>query len=73
VAFSFSPVLEGGRGRRVNRLITTMKGEAMKDYTLRLYSFDELDEEGKEKAIYEMQNRLHEWIGEEELTDHLNL
>ena len=46
-----------------------MKGEAMRDYTLRLYSFNELDEEAKEKAIYEMQNRLHEWIGEGELTD----
>lgn len=43
----------------------------MKDYTLRLYSFNELDEQGKEKAIEEMQNRLHEWIGEEELTDFL--
>jgi hypothetical protein len=43
----------------------------MRDYTLRLYSFDELDEMGKEKAIEEMQNRLHEWIGEEELTDFL--
>ncbi len=41
----------------------------MRDYTLRLYSFNELDEQGKEKAIEEMQNRLHEWIGEEELTD----
>jgi hypothetical protein len=32
VAFSFYPVLDGGRGRRVNRLITTMKGEAMNSY-----------------------------------------
>ena len=43
----------------------------MKDYTLRLYSFNELDDDAKDKAIYEMQNRLHEWIGEEELTDYL--
>jgi len=44
----------------------------MKDYTLRLYSFNELDNDAREKAIYEMRNRLHEWIGERDITDYLD-
>jgi hypothetical protein len=43
----------------------------MKDYTVRRYSFNELGEEAKERAITRMQNRLHEWIDEREITDYL--
>lgn len=43
----------------------------MKDYTVRRYLFEELGEEAKERAITRMQNRLHEWIDEREITDYL--
>jgi len=43
----------------------------MHDYTVRRYSFSELNEEAQSKAIADTRNRLMEWLREEEITDYL--
>ena len=43
----------------------------MQDYTVRRYSFDELEGEARETAITNMSNRLSEWTDEREITDYL--
>jgi hypothetical protein len=43
----------------------------MNEYTVRRYSFSELNEEARDKAITDTRNRLLEWLGENEITDHL--
>ncbi len=43
----------------------------MHDYTVRRYSFSELNEEAQSKAIEDTRNRLLEWLREEEITDYL--
>ena len=43
----------------------------MKEYVVRRYSFSELNEEAREKAIDNMQRHLLEWLSERELTDYL--
>lgn len=43
----------------------------MKEYVVRRYSFSELNEEAREKAIDDIQRHLLEWISERELTDYL--
>ena len=43
----------------------------MQDYTVRRYSFDELEGEARETAITNMSNRLSEWIDEREITEYL--
>jgi len=43
----------------------------MKDYTVRRYSFDELEGEARETAITNMQDRLAEWLDSHEITDYL--
>lgn len=43
----------------------------MHDYTVRRYSFSELNEEAQSKAIEDTRNRLMEWLREEEITDYL--
>ena len=43
----------------------------MKEYTVKRYSFSELEGEAREKAISVMQRSLNEWIDERELTDYL--
>jgi len=43
----------------------------MKDYTIRRYSFEELSERAKEKAIEGMRNSLNELLDSEALTEYL--
>jgi hypothetical protein len=43
----------------------------MNEYTVRRYSFSELNEEARDKAIEETRWRLLEWLREEEITDYL--
>lgn len=43
----------------------------MNEYTVRRYSFSELNEEARAKAITDTRNRLLNWLGEEEITDYL--
>lgn len=43
----------------------------MQDYTVRRYSFSELSEEAREKAIENAQQNLYEWLSEQEITDYL--
>jgi hypothetical protein len=43
----------------------------MNEYTVRRYSFSELNEEARDKAIADTRNRLLEWLREEEITDYL--
>jgi hypothetical protein len=43
----------------------------MQEYTVRRYSFAELNEEARENAIENAQRYLHEWLGEREITDYL--
>lgn len=43
----------------------------MQEYTVRRYSFSELNEEAREKAIENAQQYLHEWLSEQEITDYL--
>lgn len=43
----------------------------MQEYTVRRYSFSELNEEARAKAIADTRNRLLNWLGEEEITDYL--
>lgn len=43
----------------------------MQEYTVRRYSFAELNEEAREKAIENAQRYLHEWLSEREITDYL--
>jgi hypothetical protein len=43
----------------------------MNEYTVRRYSFSELNEEARNKAIEETRNRLLEWLREEEITAYL--
>ena len=43
----------------------------MNEYIVRRYSFSELNEEARDKAIADTRNRLLEWLGENEITDHL--
>ena len=43
----------------------------MNEYTVRRYSFSELNEEAQSKAIEDTRNRLLEWLREEEITDYL--
>ena len=43
----------------------------MQDYTVRRYSFDELEGEARETAITNMSNRLSEWTDEREITEYL--
>lgn len=43
----------------------------MKEYVVRRYSFSELNEEAREKAIDDIQRHLLEWLSERELTDYL--
>ena len=47
------------------------RGIRMKEYVVRRYSFSELNEEAREKAIDNTQRHLLEWLGERELTDYL--
>lgn len=47
------------------------EGKEMKDYTIRRYSFQELEGEAKAKAIEEMRNSLYEIVGEGDLTEYL--
>ena len=47
------------------------ESKEMKDYTVRRYSFDELEGEARAKAIEEMRNSLYEIVGEDELTEYL--
>ena len=44
----------------------------MKEYTVKRYSFSELEGEARATAIKDMQRRLNEWIDEREITDYLN-
>jgi hypothetical protein len=43
----------------------------MKEYTVKRYSFNELEGEARERAIKAMSIRLNEWIDEREITDYL--
>jgi hypothetical protein len=43
----------------------------MNEYTVRRYSFSELNEEARDKAIADTRNQLLELLGENEITDHL--
>jgi len=43
----------------------------MNEYTVRRYSFSELNEEARNKAIADTRNRLLNWLSEEEITDYL--
>jgi hypothetical protein len=43
----------------------------MNEYTVRRYSFSELNEEARAKAIADTRNRLLNWLGEEEITNYL--
>ena len=43
----------------------------MQEYTVRRYSFAELNEEARENAIENAQRYLHEWLSEQEITDYL--
>lgn len=43
----------------------------MQEYTVRRYSFAELNEEARENAIENAQRYLHEWLSEREITDYL--
>jgi hypothetical protein len=43
----------------------------MNEYTVRRYSFSELNEEARDKAIADTRNRLLNWLSEEEITDYL--
>jgi len=43
----------------------------MKDYTVRRYSFQELEGEARAKAIEEMRNSLYEIVGESDITEYL--
>lgn len=43
----------------------------MNEYTVRRYSFSELNEEARAKAIADTRNRLFNWLGEEEITNYL--
>jgi hypothetical protein len=43
----------------------------MNEYTVRRYSFSELNEEARNKAIEDTRDRLLEWLREEEITDYL--
>jgi len=43
----------------------------MNEYTVRRYSFSELNEEAQSKAIADTRNRLLNWLGEEEITNYL--
>ncbi len=47
------------------------RGIRMKEYVVRRYSFSELNEEAREKAIDDTQRHLLEWLSERELTDYL--
>jgi len=47
------------------------RGIRMKEYVVRRYSFSELNEEAREKAIDDIQRHLLEWLSERELTDYL--
>ena len=47
------------------------RGIRMNEYTVRRYSFSELNEEARDKAIEETRWRLLEWLREEEITDYL--
>jgi hypothetical protein len=47
------------------------RGIRMNEYTVRRYSFSELNEEARDKAIEETRSRLLEWLREEEITDYL--
>jgi hypothetical protein len=47
------------------------RGIRMNEYTVRRYSFSELNEEARDKAIADTRNRLLEWLREEEITDYL--
>jgi len=44
----------------------------MKEYTVKRYSFSELEGDARERAIKDMRNRLLEWIDEREITDYLS-
>lgn len=44
----------------------------MKEYTVKRYSFNELEGEARERAIKNMQERLLNWIDERELKDYLS-
>jgi hypothetical protein len=46
-------------------------GGVMNEYTVRRYSFSELNEEARDKAIADTRNRLLNWLSEEEITDYL--
>lgn len=43
----------------------------MNEYTVRRYSFSELNEEAQSKAIEDTRTRLLNWLGEEEITNYL--
>ena len=43
----------------------------MNEYTVRRYSFSELNEEARDKAIADTRNRLLNWLSEEEITNYL--
>ena len=47
------------------------RGIRMNEYTVRRYSFSELNEEAREKAIADTRNRLSNWLDEKEITDYL--
>lgn len=47
------------------------RGIRMNEYTVRRYSFSELNEEARNKAIEDTRDRLLEWLREEEITDYL--
>ena len=47
------------------------RGIRMNEYTVRRYSFSELNEEARDKAIADTRNRLLNWLSEEEITDYL--
>lgn len=44
----------------------------MKEYTVKRYSFNELEGEARERAIKNMQDRLLNWMDEREITDYLD-
>jgi hypothetical protein len=43
----------------------------MKDYTVRRLAFSELNEGARERAILQLQDTLHEYLDEREITDYL--
>jgi len=43
----------------------------MKDYTVRRFAFSELNEGARERAILQLQDTLHEYLDEREITDYL--